>query len=133
MKNLFLSIILISFFASCTREKLDPTKAKTVVENLISTTDKEDYKNISQYYTDALNEGEPENVRTEKLEKLKQMMGAIENVTMVASNDTLYNDQPALFFIYKIKHNKVTSTQQFTVIKEKSDYKIARQDIESIN
>ncbi|MEO8148448.1 MAG: hypothetical protein ABI723_12460 [Bacteroidia bacterium] len=133
MKNVCLSIILISLVASCTKEKLDLTKAKTVVENLVNTTNKEDYKNISQYYTDALNEGEPENVRIEKLQKLKLMLGNVESVTMVSTSDTLYNDQVALFLIYKIKHKKATSTQQFTVIKEKGEYKIARQDIESVN
>lgn len=97
------------------------------------TIDKEDYINLSQYYTDALNEGEPEHVRTEKLDKLKRMLGGVEKVTFLSSVDTLYNDQPALFLIYKIKHKKAFSTQQFTVIIEKGEYRIARQNIESIN
>lgn len=132
MKSLFALVLMLSII-SCNREKIDLAKAKTVIENLVSTTDKGDYKNISQYYTDGLNEGEPEAVRTEKLEKLKQMLGGVETITFVSSNDTTYNDLPALFLVYKIKHHKATSIQQFIMIKEKGEYKIARQDIESIN
>lgn len=133
MRNLIYILILFFLFSSCKQQKPEVAKAKTAIENLIMTIDKEDYINLSQYYTDALNEGEPEHVRTEKLDKLKRMLGGVEKVTFLSSVDTLYNDQPALFLIYKIKHKKAFSTQQFTVIIEKGEYRIARQNIESIN
>ena len=132
MKKLILIALIFSVFA-CSEEKLDVAKAKAVVENLIATTDKEDYKNISQYYTDALNEGEPEIVRSEKLGKLKLMLGDVKSVTLLGANDTTYQDLMALHLKYEIKHSKATSTQDFTIIKENGEYKIARQNIESVN
>lgn len=132
MKKLFLAFTLLTIF-SCSREKLELVKAKAVVESLIQTSDKEDYKNVTQYYSEAMRDGETEQERTEKLKKLKQVMGSVQSFSMVQSRDSLYNDFPALVLTYKVKHEHILALEMFTVIIEKGEYRIAQQNVESVN
>lgn len=132
MKKLLFVITVITF-ASCSREKLELIKAKNVVESLIKTCDKEDYKNVSQYYSEAMLEGESEQVRTEKLKKLREVMGSVQSFDMVQSRDSIYNDFPALVLTYKVKHDYVVALEMFTVIIEKGEYRIAQQNVQSFN
>ena len=125
--------MLVVTAMSCNSEKLNSKEATSLIESFLAATDKKDFKDISNFYSEAMKSGEPENARIEKLLALRQLLGETKQVDLESSTDTVYNNNPALYLVYKIKHAKVTSTQEYMVVKEEGKYKIAQQNVESVN
>jgi hypothetical protein len=70
MKKLFVVLTIVTI-ACMGCGKVDQTKAKVLVENLIHTIDSGDYAATSKFYTDEFNAGESVEVRTQKYKDLK--------------------------------------------------------------
>lgn len=131
MKKFILIIIVLSFVA-CGAEKLEFPPAQKKVESLIKDIDKGKYKEVSEYYTDQFNNSETFDARSAKFKQLKELYG---NITQISLLDTLKNankgEEPSLLFTYRIKHDRLSTIEVFTVVKEGGDYKISGQSIKS--
>ena len=129
MKKLFLllPVIAIACFGC---GKVDQSKAKVLVENLIHTIDSGDYANTNKFYTDEFNAGESIDVRTQKYKDLKDAFGNLTSLECISVKDsTDSDDRPIVQLMYKVKHTKLTSMEAYTVVSQAGDYKIEQQDI----
>lgn len=129
MKKLFVAIaVAVIGFSSC--GKVEPDKAKALVENLIRTIDSGDYAGTSKYYTDEFNAGESLDARTEKYKTLKGAFGGVQSIQCVSEKDsTDIFDRPTVYLVYKVKHTKLTSVEVYSVVSQNGDYKVEQQDI----
>ncbi len=132
MKKLF--VLLAVFAVTCFGcGKVDQSKAKTLVEDLMKTIDKGDYAATSKFYTDEFNAGESVDARTQKYKDLKDAFGDIQSSECIRTKDsTDADDRPIVQFIYKVKHTKLTSLEAYTVVLQNGDYKIEQQDIRQL-
>jgi|GEM_PF-1281256 hypothetical protein len=123
-KILILFVILI---AGCSWfKKLDPVKAKTVVEALEQKIGAGDYAGLSQYYSDEMNSSETTEQRADKFQKLHDAMGDFQSMECVYAKDsTDGNDINCVNLEYKVKHTKMTSVEDFIVIDAGTGYKVS--------
>lgn len=104
---------------------LDHNKAKAAVEALIKAENTTDYKSTSQYYTDDFNSSETMDARTSKLEQMHDAFGDLTGMDLVTIKDTTDpNELKCVELIYKVKHTKLTSVEDFTVINDEGKYKV---------
>lgn len=133
MKKLILFIGILSLWA-CSTDKLDTEKGKAAVETLIRKIDKEQYKGLSDLYSDDFNAGESLEVRSEKFKKLKQAMGEVQSLDLTeAKNEAVPGDECRLTLTYKIKRSRISSVETFVVILEDGKYKVFDHSIRSDN
>ncbi len=129
MKKLFLllPVIAIACFGC---GKVDQSKAKVLVENLIHTIDSGDYANTNKFYTDEFNAGESIDVRSQKYKDLKDAFGNLTSLECISTKDsTDPEDRPIVMLMYKVKHTKMTSLEAYSVVSQNGDYKVESQDI----
>jgi len=126
-----LSIILAALLCGCSSiTHPDMTKAKTVVEALIQKENSGDYSGTAQYYTDDFNKSETPEARTDKFTKLHDALGDFVSAELIkASDSTDPNDFPCVELRYKVKHSKLNSIEEFTVIKEEGNLKVEQHTI----
>lgn len=121
-KLILLSTVVIS---ACFFAKLDTNKAKTVVEALIQKENSGDYKGMSQYYTNDFNDGESEESRAAKFKLLHDTFGDMTGMEATLLRDsTDLNELRCVNLIYKVKHAKGNTTEEFTVINDEGTYKV---------
>ena len=122
--------VLILFLAACSAN-LDQYKAKALTDELIQKINSGAYNELSPYYTDELNEGEPIAARTEKFKKLKDVLGDVVSTQIVSEKDSTTQDETnCIILIYNVKHTKYTSREEFTVVKQGGSYKVSQQKID---
>jgi hypothetical protein len=133
MKKLFVLLVVATIaFMGC--GKVDQSKAKVLVENLIHTIDSGNYTATSKYYTDEFNAGETPEVRAQKYQILKETFGAVVSMACISVKDsTDPDDRPIVQLIYKVNHTKLTSLEAYTVVSQNGDYKVEQQDIKQVN
>lgn len=129
MKKLFyLFVVILIACAGC--GKVDPNKAKALVQSLILKIDSGKYAETSNYYTDEFNEAESLDARIEKYKKLKEVLGDVQSMECISEKDsTDFDDRPTVELIYKVKHTKLTSLEAFVVVSQNGDYKVEQHDI----
>jgi hypothetical protein len=131
MKKLLLIVTILSFVA-CSSGNLEVSPAVEKVESLIKVIDKEKYKEASEYYTEQFNSSESFEARSAKFKQLKDVLGNIVEIKLV---DTLMNEnsgeEASLSLTYRIKHDRLTTVEVFTVVKEEGKYKVSGQSIKS--
>jgi hypothetical protein len=124
-KLAFIFVLLLA--ASCS---LDQSRAKATVEALEQKINAGDYAATSQYYSEGMNSSESVDQRAEKFKKLHDVFGDFVSMECVsATNATDPNDQPCLNLEYKVKHTKMTSIEDFTIVSEGGSYKVTVHDI----
>jgi hypothetical protein len=130
MKKLFviLTVTTIAFWGC---GKVEPNKAKALVESLIHKEDSGKYAETSNYYSEEFNQSASLEARTEKYQKLKEVFGDVVSMECikVKGDTTDFNDRPILQLVYRIKHTKLTSLEAFTVVSQNGDYKVEQDDI----
>ena len=105
-------------------------KSKTMVEALIQKENSGDYAGTSQYYTDDFNKSETMEARTDKFKKLHDALGDYVSTELLKVTDsTDPNDFPCVELRYRVKHNKLNSIEEFTVIKEEGNLKVEQHTI----
>ena len=131
MKNaIFLMLVL--GFVSCAEKPMDVDQAKKVVEELITLTDKGDYEALEKLYTPAFNQSEPMEVKIEKLNRLKEMLGPVESVEFINSTHVAEFGQPkAVMLEYKVHHANVTTIEKFSVVEEEGGYRVSSHSVET--
>jgi hypothetical protein len=131
MKKILVVLLSISLVA-CSG-KLDESKAKAVVEDLIQKVDKGDYEGARKLYSEDFASSETSEVRADKFKQLKEVFGEVQSMEMTEAVENAEGDQAAMTLTYKIKHSKRTSVEKFVVVLEEGEYKIARQAVEAGN
>lgn len=129
MKNTVL--LIAALICGCSSFKHpDINESKKVVEALIQKENSGDYSNMSQYYTDDFNQTESEQMRVDRFRSLHEALGDFVSDECVKSNDsTDLNDFPSVFLQYKVKHSKLTSVENFMVIREEGNLKVEQHNI----
>jgi hypothetical protein len=56
----------------------------------------------------------------------------VKKFDKISSKEDLFNDEKAISLVYAVKHELMTVTESFTVVKEGSEMKIAMQNVVSI-
>jgi hypothetical protein len=123
----FAFIFALVLAAGCS---IDQSKAKTAVEGLEQKLSTGDYAGTAPYFSDQMKVSETADQRVEKFKNLHDAVGDFVSMECISSkNATDPNDQPCVNLEYKVKHTKVTTTEDFTVVKEEGNYKISEYDI----
>ena len=133
MKKLF--FLLLLFLASCGWNKVDLSKARAVAENFLDDQKDEHYEGINEYFTPSFNESEPLEKKTEKLKKIKEVIGAIESFELADTKETSngLDDIPTIQLKYKVKYARAIAEQTFIIINDEGTHWITFQNIETIN
>jgi hypothetical protein len=129
MKKLsFITVVLLFGCSAMTHP--DMAKSKAVVEALIQKENSGNYAGTSQYYTDDFNKSETPEARTDKFQKLHDALGDFTSAELLkASDSTDPNDFPCVELRYRVKHSKLNSIEEFTVIKEEGNLKVEQHTI----
>ena len=127
--------IVALFFAlvSCSGDKLDMAQAKTAAEGCLTAIDKEEYpKVISDYYASELGSAEPAEELTNKFKKLKEVTGPMQSFEFKEGvSSAEMGQESAAVLTYSVKHERVTTTEKFTIIIESGKYKVSSHDIKN--
>jgi|SRR5581483_6661600 len=125
---LFIPVLLI---CSCSSFKHpDINESKKVAEALIQKENSGDYSKMSQYYTDDFNKAESPEVRAGKFGTLHDALGDYQSAECIKAVDsTDLNDFPSVYLQYKVKHSKLTSVENFMVIREEGNLKVELHNI----
>jgi hypothetical protein len=134
-KFLKMFFVLTLTLASCGWNSVDPAKARAVAENFLTDQKNEKYENINNYFTASFNESEPLEKKTEKLQKIKEVIGAIESFELKDSKETSngLDDIPTIQLTYKVKYARATAEQMFIIINDGGTHCITFQNIETKN
>ena len=133
MKKL-LSLFLILSFVSCAEKPLDVNEAKKVVELLIDKSDKGEWDAVGDLYTAEFNSSEPVDIKTKKLIRLKETLGAVKSIEFVSATNVAEFGRPQEVILkYRVIHDRITSIETFTVQEDEGGYKIGAHLVESEN
>lgn len=125
--------ILLLVLSGCSL-KVDQSKAKQLVENLLNDLKNENYKDIDQFYISAFNEREPKDKKIEKYTRLKDLLGPIESWELLSTKQK-YNDYTninELELVYKINCKKIAAKATFLIINDAGNLKIIFQKLENM-
>ncbi len=127
-----LSITILLFFVACAEKPLEVETAKKVVESLISKADKGDWEGIEDLYTAEFNASETPEVKTQKLMRLRDVLGRVNEIEFISSTDVAEFGRPReLVLKYRVFHERVTSLETFTVQEVEGGYKVSAHSVES--
>ncbi len=122
---------LVLVLASCSMEKPDPAKAKEAVESCLKAIDAGDVAKVrSDYYTSEFVQAETEEQLKEKFTKLKEVTGSMTSFDVTQSGlqeETGY--ESAVLLTYSVKHERVTTKEEFVVVIEGGKHKIGSHTI----
>lgn len=130
MKKSFLFFIVLITGCFLAGYKVDPAKAKALIESLEQKIASGDYAGTAQYYGDVMNRSETTEQRVEKFKSLHDVLGDYQSMECISVKDTTdANDIPCLYLVYRIKHTKLTSIESFMVEVEEGQYKVEMHNI----
>ena len=125
MKKLAI-VIAICIFSSCASEKLDMTAAQKTAESAIRFIGDKNYADLSKLYTPDFATSETKEVREQKYNQIIDIVGKTIEFKLTDSirqNNTA--EESRIILKYKVKHEKVTTTETYTIAKEEGNYLIA--------
>jgi hypothetical protein len=122
MRTLFFVSIII-FVSACSSEKMDMAASMTSAESAVKHIGNKEFINLFGLYAKDFAASEPEVDRAEKLGKIIDAVGAVQELTLL---DTLRientGEESSIVIKYKVKHANTTTTETYTVIKEDGKY-----------
>lgn len=128
-----LAVILLFVAIGCVN-KVEPDKAKVLVEKLLNDVKAENYKDIDSYYTNSFNDSEPKEKKIEKYKKLKDVMGSLQSFSLIDSKENKSEDNVASVTLkYDLNYSNVKGEGTFTVINDDGSIRITFQNIVSKN
>ncbi len=131
MKIKFLIPVLAIILASCSLEKPNVEKAKAAAEACLKAIDKGDVATVrNEYYTSEFVQAETEEQLKDKFQKLKEVTGPL--VSMEATQASLQEEtgtESCVLLTYSVKHERVTTREEFVVIIEGGKHKIGSHTI----
>jgi hypothetical protein len=128
-----LAVILLFVAIGCVN-KVEPDKAKALVEKLLNDVKAENYKDIDSYYTNSFNDSEPKDKKIEKYKRLKDVMGSLQSFSMIESKESTSNDNvQSITLRYDLNYANVKGEGTFIVINDDGSIRITFQNIVSKN
>lgn len=126
MKKILLITLSAAVLAACSIDKPDAEKARQLVEDCLKDIAKGDVKNLrDKYYSLDFQQTETEVRVEEKFKSLKMIAGAMtafELQQTMMEQGTGEADRVKL--AYQVRHDKITTYEEFVVILEEGKYKI---------
>lgn len=130
--NLFIFITSMIICTSCSQEIPDPIMAQTFIEGYMQKIDDGDFTNLSEYFSEEMQNGENDVDRIAKFKQLSKALGKTISITLIQQKSVNEPDSPpSINFIYEVKHSNQVVIEMYTVIKETNKFKISKQNIVS--
>ena len=133
VKNLAITFTALLLLSACGMNKLEIPKAKACAEGLLEAVKTEHYQDLGKYYSNAYNENESTEQRSDKLKQLKEALGAITTYQLTDSMTKGNDGEQALVLTYKVSHTKVTTIEKFVIVKDEGEYRVMGHDIKTEN
>jgi hypothetical protein len=122
MKNLFLVLIVLSVCA-CNTDRLNMQSAVSTAEHAVKHIGNKEFSELFKLYSKDFAASETEDIRKQKLGKIIDAVGAVQEVTLL---DTIRvensGEEPSIVIKYKVKHVNTVTTETFTVIFDEGQY-----------
>jgi hypothetical protein len=122
MRNLIF-ILTLSLFAACSSDKLDMNASIKTAEEAVNYIGDKEFQKLFSLYAKDFAASEPEEMRVQKLSKIIDAIGAVQEITLLDStriNNT--GEESSIMIKYKVKHANTTTTETYTIIKEEGKY-----------
>jgi ankyrin repeat protein len=133
MKKLAVFLLLGCFIIGCVN-KVEPDKAKSLVEKLLNDVKAENYKDIDSYYTNSFNDIEPKEKKIEKYKKLKDVMGSLQSFSLIDSKENKSEDNvQSITLRYDLNYANAKGEGTFIIINDDGNIRITFQNIVSKN
>ena len=131
-KIIWLSLISLMFLSACTTEKLNEEEAQARVEKLLKDLSENNYNHIGTHFTAEFNKNEPVEKKIEKYQQLKSVLGDLNSVELVSStSEANFGEQARVQLQYRIHYANATTLEDFTVVKDEGEYRIASHHIKN--
>lgn len=124
--KIFLTLCLALTIVSCEEPPLDEGKCITLVEAHMQEASALNYDVVLKMYDPAFLESEPADVKVEKLKKLYEALGPVEDFDFVDAIDIKEVGVPRqMKLVYGVRHAKSSTIETFIVVEGEGGYKIA--------
>ena len=124
--KIFLTLCLVITLASCEEPPLDEGKCITLVEAHMKETSAQNYDAVLEMYDPSFLESEPADVKIEKLKKLYEALGPVEDFDFINATDIKEVGVPRQMKVeYGVRHAKASTIETFVVVEAEGGYKIA--------
>ena len=130
--RIFICLLLSTALISCTPEVPDAKKAESFINTFLKKTGNGNFENLSDYYSEEMKFGESEDVRKEKMSRLFRILGPIQEYELMELKIDRDGEYPTVILNYRVFHRSVTTRESYTVKLERKEYKIVRQNVESL-
>lgn len=121
-----LSLCLVIMLVSCEEPPLDEGKCITLVESYMKEAYSQNYDAVMEMYDPSFLESEPEDIKREKLKKLYDALGPVEDFDFVTATDIKEVGVPRQMKLeYGVRHAKASTIETFVVVEAEGGYKIA--------
>ncbi len=125
MKKLIL-FIAVCTLASCTSEKLDITAAIKTAESAIKLIGDKKYDELVKLYTSDFSSSETKEVREKKYNQIIDIVGpAVEYILTDSIRQNNTEEESRIVLKYNVKHERVNTTETYTIVKEEGKYLLA--------
>ena len=109
----------------------DINSARIVAEAYLNALKSDDFSTANSYYSD---EGTSSENRISKMKKLDEVMGNVVSYELKDSVVSSLEGEPAIINLtFKVKHEKLTSKELYTLRREEGKYLIINQLVENWN
>ncbi|MFN9596539.1 MAG: hypothetical protein ACK560_07095 [Bacteroidota bacterium] len=124
--KIFLTLCLVITFASCEQPPLDEGKCITLVEAHMKEASAQNYDAVLEMYDPSFLESEPADLKIEKLKKLYEALGPVEDFDFINATDIKEIGVPRQMKVeYGVRHAKASTIETFVVVEAEGGYKIA--------
>jgi len=126
MKNILFAAAVCLLLTNCSLEKPIVEKAKQAVEGCLNAIDKGDIKKVrEEFYTSEFVQAETEEELTEKFKKLREVTGAMQSFEAAqGGTQEETGEEASVLLTYTVKHDRVTTREEFVVVIEGGKHKI---------
>jgi hypothetical protein len=133
MKRLmYLNLVLLVMLSACEPEKPDENAAQQRIQMLMEDISDNNYEGIGKHFTSAFNQNEPVEKKIEKYQQLKRVLGQLQSMEVVSSaSEAKFGEKTKVLLQYRIKYDNATTLEDFTVVKDEGEYKIASHHIKN--
>lgn len=125
-------LILMFILGSCETEKLDERIAQNRVEALFEDISKNNHRAMEKHFTLDFNKSEPVEQKIEKYQQLKRVLGPFRSMELISSvSEANFGEDAKVFLEYRITYRNATTIENFEILKDEGEYRIARHHIKN--
>ncbi|MGI8893808.1 MAG: hypothetical protein ACR2GN_10170 [Bacteroidia bacterium] len=131
-KFFYIPFLLLLTLSACESEKLDENAAQQRVEKLMKDISNNKFDGIGKHFTDQFNQNEPVDKKIEKYQQLKRVLGNLTSMEVISSSpEANFGEQSKVLLQYRISYENATTLEDFTVVKDEGEYRIASHHIKN--